>query len=153
MGVSRRFQTDFRFAPRVPSVGDLLSGCLCDARGPQLHRHEARHRRAGFQERLIKNTDGSVDLYIGPEAPKGKELTELYSLELHLDRWSTEHGLFLKQLTNLQELTLVTPPGPWDDRKWLVKLRELPQLKQVCLCHVLPDGRKHDFPQLTPPFE
>jgi hypothetical protein len=36
---------------------------------------ETKHDIAGLDSRkdLIKNADGSVDLYIGPEAPKGKE--------------------------------------------------------------------------------
>jgi len=36
---------------------------------------ENKHGIAGLDSRaeLIKNRDGSVDLYFGPEAPKGKE--------------------------------------------------------------------------------
>lgn len=85
-------------------------------------------------------------------APLGN-LTDLWALELHLDRWSTEHSRFLTRLANLHELTLMTPPGPWDDRAWLSLLRALPQLERVTICHILPDGRRDYLPPLVPPFQ
>jgi hypothetical protein len=91
---------------------------------------------------------------LGPAAlaPFG-DLPELYSLELHLDRWSAEHARFLTRLKKLHVFTLVTPPGPWDDCRWLAELSGLPRLERVSIAHILPDGQRHYFEPLAPPFK